>query len=204
MEVLIIDDQPVFRETLAELVGKRFAGASVRLAKDLEAGLALLAQRRSDLIIADLSSPGLQTEAGLKLLIERAESRPVLAMDGRRYGRNLDRARRAGTRGYLTKTSTRALMDAAIALVAAGGAYHPIDSDGEEDQDSGPAKALSPRQLQVLRGLTQGKSNREIAADLGIAEATVKLHVHAILNATGARNRTEAALLGREAHGPLD
>ncbi len=200
MDVLIIDDQPVFRETLAELIGKRFAGADVRLAKDLESGLSMLAQRRSDLVIADLSSPGLQTDSGLKQLIERAESRPVLALDGRRHGHNLERSRRAGARGYLTKTSTRALMDAAIALVAAGGAYHPIDGDGEEDHDGGRAKALSPRQLQVLRGLTQGKSNREIAIDLGIAEATVKLHVHAILNATGARNRTEAALLGRDAH----
>lgn len=85
-------------------------------------------------------------------------------------------------------------------LVAAGGEYFPptpAEPTPVEEVAEG-RRGLSPRQVQVLEQIMLGKANREIAARLGISAATVKLHVHAILKAIGARNRTEAALLGRD------
>ena len=61
------------------------------------------------------------------------------------------------------------------------------------------AEKLTPRELQVLKGLTEGKSNKEIARDLDITEPTIKLHVKTLYRKVGAANRTQAALIAREA-----
>jgi DNA-binding NarL/FixJ family response regulator len=85
--------------------------------------------------------------------------------------------------------------------MAMGEQYAPLDfMTAIADTPANPlAEKLSPRELQVLKGLTEGKSNKEIARDLDIQEPTVKLHMKTLYRKLGAANRTQAALIAREA-----
>jgi DNA-binding NarL/FixJ family response regulator len=89
----------------------------------------------------------------------------------------------------------------AVRFMAMGEQYAPIDfMTAMEETPSNPmADKLSPRELEVLKGLTEGKSNKEIARDLDITEPTVKLHMKTLFRKVDATNRTQAAMIAREA-----
>ncbi len=93
----------------------------------------------------------------------------------------------------------RDLIAAAVKLIVAGGRYFSDFGEmaAKPRAETGLRSRLSTRQLEVLRLIEIGQTNKEIAKALGISVATVKLHVQAILHITGARNRTEAALRAR-------
>ena len=106
--------------------------------------------------------------------------------------------------GFIPKSSTADVMLSALRLVFSGGVYLPSLMLGQPapDRAAGPRPAarvedlgLTPRQYEVLTLLGQGKSNKEIAQALGLAEGTVKLHVSAILKALNASNRTHAVIM---------
>lgn len=188
--ILIVDSQPVCRDGLKALAAQRFPSARIDAAPDIETALQVIADHPPGLVLVDVSRE-LDRPDGLAGLVRAAGPGAVLAIDADLHARRLERVRTCGARGYVAKTSSTELMDAAIALVAAGGEYFPRLPAPEPP----PIERLSQRQADVLQGLMQGKSNQQIADDLGISVATVKLHVHAVLSTTGARNRTEAALL---------
>jgi DNA-binding NarL/FixJ family response regulator len=105
----------------------------------------------------------------------------------------------SGVRGCVPKTAPPELFTAALKLVLAGGLYFSDFGEIVAKPSTAPGlrSRLSVRQLEVLKLIEIGQTNKEIAKALGISVATVKLHVQAILNITGARNRTEAALRAR-------
>lgn len=189
--ILVVDAQTVCREGMAALAARRFPAAQVTQATTFEAGLPLLADNPSDLVLADISvaTTGARSIADL---VAAAHPGQVLAVDSRPDARRTQQARSAGARGYLVKSASADLIDAALGLVAAGGECFPSPTSVDQ---AFPSDRLSARQAEVLEGLMRGKSNKQIADALGISVATVKLHVHAVLSATGAQNRTEAALL---------
>jgi DNA-binding NarL/FixJ family response regulator len=109
-------------------------------------------------------------------------------------------ARRHGFRGVMPKTTEVPVMVAALHLLLAGGEYFPcfdIDIDNLPPPPAHVASAKAPlsrRQAEILAELEAGSTNKEIARKLGISIATVKMHVRALLNLVGARNRTEAVM----------
>ena len=112
-----------------------------------------------------------------------------------------------GVSGFIPKTESRDVVLQAIRLVQAGGVYVPprvlFDHGGAAPAPSvhgsnGGDAALTPRQLDVLGCLLQGRPNKLIARDLGLTEGTVKIHIAAILRSLGASNRTEAVVRARE------
>lgn len=190
MRVVIVSSQPLCRDALAAVVRDDLGAAEVVVVADLaQVGREL----EPDLLLLDLPSEaqagrwiarGAQIAAGCHVLVVPQ--------------RDLALARLAHAQGYkalLPKSSERPLMAAALRLVLAGGEYFPcfeeLVAGSTPDPEPGSAR-LSNRQREVLAELGQGLTNKEIAKQLGISIATVKLHVQAILAATGARNRTEA------------
>lgn len=129
------------------------------------------------------TSPRLAGTEAAKVLLARRRD-PALAR----------RAFAAGYRAMIPKTLEPPLVAAALSLVLAGGLYFPClqPSANESEPVAGAAYALSPRRQEVLDRMVLGCTNKEIAKELGISVATVKLHVQAVLNTIGARNRTEA------------
>lgn len=113
-----------------------------------------------------------------------------------------------GVQGVVPKTTEAAVLVGAVKLVLSGGRYVPESILAKESAgfgephysfDAAGLDRLTRRQMDVLKELGRGSSNQEIGAQLGIALATVKLHVNAILNTLGVRNRTEAAIIAYKA-----
>ena len=107
----------------------------------------------------------------------------------------------AGAAGFVPKSLPAKSLVNAVKFMAMGEQYAPIDfmTAVEEETNNPLADKLTNRELQVLKGLTEGKSNKEIARDLAIQEPTVKLHMKTLYRKVGASNRTQAALIAREA-----
>lgn len=196
LEVLIVDDQAFCIGQLSEMVRERAPDASIEVAGQLDVAAARLAGLQPDLIVVELSLPGLGRDAGVAKLA-RLTTAPVLVLDARHDAEALRACAAAGASGYVTRSSSRDLVAAAIAVVLAGGRYFPTRGNQTPETPAPPALVLSGRQAEILDGLMRGQTNLEIGERLGIALPTVKVHVRAVLRALGARNRTEAALLGR-------
>lgn len=197
MKILLITDQPLSEEGLSEILRRRFVDVAIRGASAFDPALAAIAADAPDMILASLSIADLD-ERGLARLVDAAPDAAVIALDMRLDPAVARRVMVSGARGYIPMTYTRELIDAAIGVVSAGGAYFPQTRVEAAPYPRPSARRLSKRQAEVLGLLLHGRTNQEIADALGISLPTVKLHVHAILNATGARNRTEAALLAKE------
>lgn len=202
MTILVIIEQPLCREVMTDVAQAATGSDAVQAVGDLEEGLSILRASPVSLVVVSQSTASLE-EGGLSKLVQAAGAAPVVTMDMRYDTAAARRAATAGARGYIPMTDTRELISAAIGVVAAGGVYFSQSPLASPPVPAGPvgrssARRLSRRQVQVLDQLLLGRTNREIADALGISLPTVKLHVHAILAITGARNRTEAALLARE------
>lgn len=196
MRILLLDDSPLVREATARLLARTFEGASVEAGAGLSA--ATSPPPTADLVVVNISPLDSGDLGDLTPLAAAAAPAPVAVLDSRARPARAAAARSAGCRGYITLTAAGELIAAALGVVAAGGEYHPPEAPGRDGAAAAGGR-LSARQRDVARRLAEGKTNREIAGDLGIAVPTVKLHVHAILSAIGARNRTEAALWARSA-----
>lgn len=204
--VLIADDHEVFRIGLVHLLRR-----SLKIKRFLQAeGFAQVVDHLKDqdvtLIILDLRMPGLKGPeeiARLRLLRPGAQVVVLSASDARE---DILKALSAGAHGYIVKSqNTDELIDRLRRILSGEIHVPPVLADlpPEPDHD-GPTrsprlapKTLSSRQLQVLRGLVEGKSNKEIARALNVAEGTVKIHLTALFRVLGATNRAHAAALGK-------
>lgn len=202
MNVLIAGEQPIFCEGLKGLISQFDANAevSVVVAPDF---LSRIAPQGFDFILLELAGPNSP---------ERMDRIKALVASDARVAVFSDRDRPAfiremmdlGIKGFLPKALGLKLVVNALNLMEMGGRYVPdalLASHVEGFAEAPEAflhnqqDKLTPRQNEVLLELGKGRSNQEIARELGISVATVKLHVNAILQALGVRNRTEAAII---------
>ena len=184
MRCLIADDHPLMRQALVETVRGRWPGARIDEAADFGEAADKLAVE-PDLCLIDLSMPGADPLEGIARLRRRAPHTRLLVATGLTDPALLDAVRGLGVAGIIPRT-----LDSEAILAAIGDAL----GDGARPA---PAAALPPRQLQVLELLSHGLPNKEIAARLGIAPATAKIHVAALLANLGVSNRTKAVAEAR-------
>jgi DNA-binding NarL/FixJ family response regulator len=143
--------------------------------------------------------PGMNGLAGLKHALGLPE-RPRVALISGEATRDLaEQALAAGAAGFVPKTLSAKSLVNAVRFMAMGETYMPIELMTAEEQRHPLLETLSRRELQVLRGLTEGKANKEIARDLEVQEPTVKLHVKTLYRKLSVTNRTQAALAARTA-----
>ena len=209
VRVLLVDDQALFREALAVLLEVRAEIEVVGEAADGAAALERSAALQPDVVLMDLHMPVLDGIAATRRLrVEQPEVR-VLALTTFDDDEDVFAALRAGAVGYLLKdvTSDR-LVEALLAAARGESVLQPsvaarvVARFAGMPDDAAPRPQplvvpLSDRELEVLRLLGDGCSNREIATSLFLAEGTVKNHVTNLLAKLGARDRTQAALRGR-------
>ncbi|WP_371224147.1 response regulator [Roseovarius sp. 2305UL8-3] len=195
-KLLLADDHALVRETLADYL-RHQGGFQVVSAPSLEQACHdYSAFAPFDLILLDYSMPGMDQLAGLARMRQLANC-PVAILSGTAPRDVARRALRDGAAGFLPKTLAPMDMVAAVREMLAGDVYMPIEFLSDPAQ-GGLSIALTPRELDVLRGISHGKSNKEIARDLKIQEVTVKLHLKTLSRKLGARNRTHAAMLARD------
>jgi DNA-binding NarL/FixJ family response regulator len=159
-----------------------------------------------DLILLDLAMPGMDGFAGVAMVREHAPEVPLVIVSASERREDVLRALELGVTGYISKSMTgRELLDA-LAGVLSGQTYLPASlmrnapkpapqvDQRELFRSHASLRQLSRRQSEVLLLLSEGRSNREIADALQLAEQTVKVHVSNILRVLGARSRTEAVV----------
>jgi two-component system nitrate/nitrite response regulator NarL len=171
VKLLIVDDHPLFRDGLAALLRQSDPETIVVPASSTEEALRIVDEQILDAVFMDLMMPGLSGEAVIN----------------------------AGACGYIPKSATAQTVVSALRLVLSGNLYIPplllSASRLSEAGSSGPdlLSRLTERQVDVLRHLRDGLTNKEISAHLGIAEKTVKVHIAAIFKTLNVVNRTQAA-----------
>jgi two-component system, NarL family, nitrate/nitrite response regulator NarL len=209
MKLLVVDDHPIVRDGLAALLGQLERDALVLQAGDAEKALALVAAHADlDVVILDIAMPGMN---GLRALAEFARARPelpVIVISASEDARDVREALAKGALGYVPKSASQNALLSAVRLVLNGEVYVPplilgaptaVRSPDRRAAASPGRPALTHRQVDVLRRLSDGQSNKAIALELDLSEKTVKAHVTAIFRALNVVNRTQAATIGREA-----
>ena len=202
MRVLIADDHDLLRDTLSSFL-TAVGNIEVVMASDFHEAQTYIAKHLPfDLIVLDYDMPGMNGLDGLKALIATGTRPRVALMSGDVRREVVEEALAIGAAGFLPKTLKATSVVSAIKFMVMGEQYAPVDfmiAETEEAQTHPFTTKLSKRELQVLEGLHAGKSNKEISRDLGLAEPTVKLHMKTLYRKLDVRNRTQAALVAKEA-----
>jgi DNA-binding NarL/FixJ family response regulator len=211
--VLIADDHQLVRAGLVQLLRRCLRAGKIVEAVRFEEVIACLETSEVELAIVDLGMPGLKGAADLKRLRELRPSARMVVLSGSTSQADILDALKAGMHGYIIKSQTSEELIDKLRYVLSGEIYVPplladlaLDPAPAATAHAGPKsglqpgahKALSSRQRQVLKGLVEGKSNKEIAQDLRIAEGTVKMHLAGLFRVLGATNRAHAAALGKQ------
>ncbi len=203
MNILIIDDHQLVSEGLASLMTSLDKNAEVRCVQSARNITELVDAFKPDLILLDLHMPDVDGFEVLAQLSERYNTIPVVIISGSQEAADMQRAISSGAMGFIPKTASHEITHHALNIVMSGGIYVPPEmlnlasktpAPAQTHEAATPGENLTPRQIEVLRLLTEGKVNKEIARELDCAETTVKAHVTAIFRELKARNRTEAAI----------
>ena len=199
--LLIADDHPLFRGALREAVVGLVDRADIAEAGTFEEMSKLLDESSEvDLILLDLSMPGVRGFSGLMFIRAQYPSLPVLVVSANDDPSVIRRCMDFGASGFMPKTLGIEQMRDAIKRVLGGGVWTPPDVDltGGADAESAALMArlasLTPQQVRVLMMLSEGMLNKQIAYELSVSEATVKAHVSAILQKLGVDSRTQAVI----------
>jgi len=206
-KVLVADDHPLFREAMQQVVIKAFPEALCLEARDLDSVLQQVAEDSDlDLILLDLNMPGMSGFTGLISIRNKAPAIPILIVSALEERAIIAEATAYGASGFITKSMPRDDMIQALHAVRAGEIWLPdaqsLGAGGGDSFDHGtidPAmvarvSTLTDQQRRVLEMLVQGKSNKVIAWELGVAESTIKAHVSAILRKLQVTSRTQAVI----------
>jgi DNA-binding NarL/FixJ family response regulator len=200
--VLIIDDHPLFREGLKGLLTGLDATTHVTQAASVADALRLQGQA-FDLVLMDLQMPGVHGMAALKQIKATFDDAAVVVVSGDESPSTIHSAIQNGAAGYVPKSTDPSVTTHALRLVLAQGTYLPPEAlqqapivapvaDVPAGKPAAWPRDLSQRQLAVLRCLLQGKPNKVIAREIGIAEGTVKAHLWAVYQLLGVNNRAQA------------
>ena len=209
VRVVVIDDQTLVRQGIVGLLRLSGEVEVIGQASDGAEGLEVVAALRPDVVLLDLRMPILDGLGVLQALAAAGDRTPVLVLTTFPDDEALIAAMRAGARGYLLKdVSLDQLVEAITALADGGTLIQPSVTEALVRQLAGTSADVDPvglapepltaRETEVLRLLSGGYSNREIAAAMFLAEGTIKNHVSAVLLKLGVRDRTRAVLRGLE------
>jgi len=201
VNILLVDDHALFRAGLRFLLRRLDAELNLDEAGDCAGALQRLAAVTYDLVLLDLSMPNTGGLDALDALREIAPSTPFVIISGEEDPHVVRASIEHGAMGFIPKSSTPEVLIQAIALVLAKGVYlprtvlaaaHPAPGPREAGSDPTLLPGLTPRQMDVLRGVITGKTNKTIAQELNLSDATVKAHLTLTFRALGVSSRTEA------------
>ena len=204
MKVLIADDHALFRDGLAMRLEEINPDIILHQAATFSQALKILDKEfDTDMIIADLDMPDMKWEDGIAELKKKVPDAALIVISASEDIRNIRKILTAGLKGYIPKRSDPKIMHNALKLILEGGTYIPpafIENTSENLSNMGRSngKTLTNRQSQVLDLIAQGKSNKQIAYEMGVSEATVKLHINALLRSLKVNNRTQAVVTAQK------
>ena len=188
---MVADDHPIVREGVVASLKRERHLKVIGEANDGAEVLEFIKQKRPDIALLDLRMPRMN---GLEVLLALNELKlptRAIVMTAFESEEDIQRSMKAGARAYLLKDCAQQILVDAIRRVYSGEVYLPPQI-AQKLVDRMQKPQLSPRELEVLKAVAAGKSNKEIGVQLFISEGTVKTHVESLLNKLGAATRTSA------------
>ena len=211
LQIAIVDDHPLFREGVVHTLGAQPDIEVVGEGESAEDAVRIVSERMPDILLLDVSMPG----GGLNAVRQIAAAFPVVKVIMLTVSESEDdvtAALRAGARAYVLKGVASRELARIIRNVAAGEVYvtpslaasllYELTGGRGPNAPPNPLDGLTERERQILERVAAGDSNKEIGAQLGVSEKTVKHHMTNILQNLQARNRVEAALMARAGEFP--
>jgi two-component system NarL family response regulator len=195
VRVLVAEDQAIVRDGLAALVGYQSDMEVVGCAADGEEAVRLYREVRPDVTLMDLRMPRQGGVEAIEVIRGADPEARVLVLTTYDGDEDVYRALQAGARGYLLKDATTEEFVGAIRAVARGERHVPAEVARRLADRAMAGPPLSEREVEVLRLVAAGMTNKEIASALFIAEGTVKTHLNSIHGKLGVRDRTEAVMV---------
>jgi two-component system nitrate/nitrite response regulator NarL len=201
LRIVFADDHRLVREALAPFIQRLAPTVRLDEASTVDEAITLLqSNTQCDLILLDLNMPGMDGFEGFNRLQHVAPDTPIAVLSGSIDPSDVSQALAHGAAGYIPKTTAGTTLVNALQIILAGEIYvPPALMPAQATRSGGPGGAretrsvpLADRQMDVLKALAEGLTNKEIARRLGIAEITVKVHLQSIYRKLGVSNRTEA------------
>jgi DNA-binding NarL/FixJ family response regulator len=196
--VFVVDDQDLVREGITALLGLQPGIEVAGSARDGAEAVAAVPGCRPDVVLMDVRMPGMDgvaATAALRRLLPTCKVVMLTTFDDDEY---VTRALQAGAIGYLLKNLPVADLARAVRLAHAGVGQFDSAVVGRLARALPAADVLTPRETEVLRLISAGASNKEIASRLYLSEGTVKNHISRILSRLNLRDRTQAALYAKD------
>jgi DNA-binding NarL/FixJ family response regulator len=194
IKVLVVDDHPLMRVGIVAIINAHPDMIAVAQAGDGEEAVELFEQHRPDVTLMDLRLPRLSGVNTIQTIRSRHEQARFVVLTTYEGDEDIHQALAAGAQGYMIKGMPHDALIEALRRVHAGGRFLPRPVK-QALASRNPNSDLSSRERQVLALLADGKSNKDIAGELGITEATVKCHVSAILMRLNVSDRTQAVVV---------
>ena len=206
--LVIADDHPLFRGALRQAVAGVMPSAVIDEAGTFEELTALLeCDAETDLVMLDLSMPGVSGFSGLIYLRAQFPTIPVVIVSASDDVGTIRRSLDFGASGFIPKRFGVETLGDALLKVMAGDIWIPADTNLAFTADPEMTKlrdrlmTLTPQQVRVLMMLSEGLLNKQIAYELSVSEATIKAHVSAILQKLGVESRTQAVIAAAKISG---
>jgi DNA-binding NarL/FixJ family response regulator len=205
MKILLADDHPLFREGVKPVLKKLEARVVILEAADFPAAFSVThANRDMDLALLDLNMPGMAGVDGVVRFRATFPEIPVVVLSAAEESADIQRLLAEGALGYISKATPSAKILAALRQVLAGETYVPTNLLQVDTAISPPDTrlmrqyGLTYRQMEVLRALANGLSNKQIADLLQVTEGTIKVHMSSIFRMLNVATRTEALLVAQK------
>ncbi|NJM34339.1 MAG: response regulator transcription factor [Rhodomicrobium sp.] len=198
--IAIVDDHPLFRDALRQTLATNFEDLQLSEAGSLEGLITVLSGGEVDLVLLDLTMPGVQGFSGLIYLRSLHPQIPVVIVSANESPSVIRRCIDFGASGFIPKSLPVPEIRNAIAAILQGEIWVPPDIGLDTANDADTAalverlSTLTPQQVRVLMMVGEGLLNKQIAYQLGVSEATVKAHVSAILQKLRVESRTQAVI----------
>ena len=191
VKILIVDDHPVVRVGLTSMLAMQPGIEVTGSVSSGEEALGVLEKRPVDLVMLDLRMPGLNGIDTLLAIKRKAIPVHVIVLTSYETDEDIYRAIQAGAEGYLLKNTSQREMSDAIRAVCAGNRYIP-HSIASRLAERMTRSNLTPRELEILKILAKGLTNKQIGHALGISDNTVRNHINSIIEKLEVSDRTEA------------
>jgi DNA-binding NarL/FixJ family response regulator len=194
--VLVCDDSALVRETLHRVLVTVPGVTRVVDAASGEEALARWPVERPSLVLMDVRMPGIGGVEATRRLLSRHPDAVVVMTTVSEDAEGVARAVAGGARGYVVKDATREEMAATVVHALSDALWRRSAPAARATEGATPAPALTERELQVLTGMSRGRSNAEIGKELFLSEDTVKTHARRLFRKLGAADRAQAVAVG--------
>ena len=202
MKILVADDHAVMREGLLAVLSRLSVDVNIiQAASYSEVNSQCQKNPDVDLLLIDLTMPGDHPLTEINNILKKI-SAPLIVISASEDPENIQAVFDLGVKGFIPKSETNNVLLSAVNLVLQGGVYIPrqmlkVDA-GNDENYTADITTITRRQKEVVNLLAMGKSNKEIANDLGLTEGTVRSHLVAVFRILNVQNRTQAGLKARQ------